>query len=332
MKLRRMTTLAVSVLVLAFDGVAQDDLGKQLGKVAGQNAVSYISPLLSGLGADLNSGLYHSADLHDVLGFDIGVKLSAMTPTDEDKVFDFVLPDQITYSGFTLRAGTDYDKVITGSTTALGEKAGREVKVKSTSTFVPLRGQTIFTTPQGFNLKAVPLIVPQAAVGLPLGFEVMGRFIPTTTIPPSSYGEPVGKVSFIGFGIRHDIDQYIPLCPVDIAVHFMTQKLTISDGDDNKILSGSGTAYGAEVSKSLAVLTIYGGFQMEKSSWTIEPYKYTDLATNTNVRIDGFSVDGKNTSRFHAGVRLLLLLVNIHADYSFAKQPVITAGVGITFR
>jgi hypothetical protein len=71
---------------------------------------------------------------------------------------------------------------------------------------------------------------------------------------------------------------------------------------------------------------------MEKSSWTIEPYKYTDLATNTNVRIDGFSVDGKNTSRFHAGVRLLLLLVNIHADYSFAKQPVITAGVGITFR
>ncbi|MEK6755651.1 MAG: DUF6588 family protein, partial [Bacteroidota bacterium] len=159
------------MLIVCFNAVAQDDLGKQLGKVAGQNAISYVAPLLSGLGADLNSGFYHSADLHDILGFDIGVKLSAALTTDEDKVFDFVLPDQIVYSGFTLRAGTDYDKVITGSPTALGEKTGKEVKVKSTSGFVPLRGQTIFTTPQGFNLKGVPLIVPQASVGLPLGIE-----------------------------------------------------------------------------------------------------------------------------------------------------------------
>jgi len=332
MKLGRIHAVAVSILFLTFTAIAQDDLGKQLAKVAGQNAVSYVSPLLSGLGADLNSGLYHSADLHEILGFDVGVKLSAVTPKDEDKVFDFVLPDQITYSGVTLQAGIDYDKVITGSPTALGEKSGREVKVKSTSSFVPLRGQTIFTTPQGFNLKGVPLIVPQAAVGLPLGFEVIGRFIPTTTVPPSSYGDPVGKVSFVGFGVRHSIDQYIPLCPIDIAVHFMTQKLTISDNDDNKILSGSGIAYGAEVSKSLAVLTLYGGFQIEKSSWNIEPYRFSDPSTNTTVTLDGFSVDGKNTSRFHAGVRLLLLFVNIHADYSFAKQPVITAGVGITFR
>src|SRR3972149_5095287 len=189
MKLGRIHAVAVSILFLTFTAIAQDDLGKQLAKVAGQNAVSYVSPLLSGLGADLNSGLYHSADLHEILGFDVGVKLSAVTPKDEDKVFDFVLPDQITYSGVTLQAGIDYDKVITGSPTALGEKSGREVKVKSTSSFVPLQGQTIFTTPQGFNLKGVPLIVPQAAVGLPLGFEVIGRFIPTTTVPPSSYGE-----------------------------------------------------------------------------------------------------------------------------------------------
>jgi hypothetical protein len=314
---------------VCFTAVAQDDLGKQLGKVAGQNAISYVAPLLSGLGADLNSGFYHSADLHDILGFDIGVKLSAALTTDEDKVFDFVLPDQIVYSGFTLRAGTDYDKVITGSPTALGEKSGVPVKVKQGR---PLAGQTIFTTPQGFNLKGVPLIVPQASVGLPLGIEVIGRFIPTVTVPPSSFGEPVGKVNFIGFGVRHDIDQYIPLCPIDIAIHFMTQKLTVSDNNDNKILSGKGTAYGVEVSKGLALLTLYGGFQLEKSSWDVEPYKFSDPSTGTSVQVDGFSVEGKNKSRFHAGIRLLLLLINVHADYSFATQPVITAGVGITLR
>jgi hypothetical protein len=332
MKITRILAVPIFLLTISFVSSAQDDIGKQLSKVAGQNAISYVSPILSGFGADLNSGFYHSADLHDVLGFDVGLKLSAVTPKDADKSFDFVLPDQIVYSGFTLRAGVDYDKTITGSPTALGDETGREVKVKSTSAFVPLRGQTIFTTPKGFNLKTVPLILPQASIGLPLGFEVVGRFIPTMTIPPSGFGDPVGKMNFIGFGLRHSIDQYIPLCPVDIAVHFMTQKLTISDDHDNKIFSGSGTAYGVEVSKSLAVLTLYGGFQMEKSSWDVEPYKYSDPSTNATVQLAGYSVEGKNKSRFHAGVRLLLLIVNVHADYSFATHPVFTAGVGITLR
>ena len=122
------------------------------------------------------------------------------------------------------------------------------------------------------------------------------------------------------------------MIPIDVAVHFMTQKLTISDMNDNKILGASGTAYGIEVSKSLVLFTVYGGYQIEKSSWTLEPYNYFDPSNSTSIDIPGFSVDGKNTSRFHVGVRLLLLIVNVHADYSFAQQPVLTLGVGISFR
>lgn len=336
MKLPRVAMLLAFLLAVSFTLFAQDDIGKQLSKVAGQNAVNYLTPLLSGLGADLNSGFYHSADLHDVLGFDVGVKLSAVTVKDADKTFDFVLPDQITFSGVTLKAGTDYDNVVSGSPTAVGSSTGKDVKVvvKQTSSYTALRGQTIYsmTTPPGFNLKGIPLIVPQAAIGLPLGFEVIGRFIPTMTVPPSSFGSPIGKVNFIGFGLRHSIDQYIPLCPVDISVHFVTQNLTLSDNNENKILSGTGTAYGAEVSKSIALLTLYGGFQLEKSKWSVDSYKFTDPATNISTQLQGFSVNGKNTSRFQAGVRLLLLIVNIHADYSFATQPGPTAGVGISFR
>ena len=69
-----------------------------------------------------------------------------------------------------------------------------------------------------------------------------------------------------------------------------------------------------------------------KNLWTLEPYNYFDPSTSKSIDIPGFSVDGKNTSRFHVGVRLLLLIVNVHADYSFAQQPVLTAGVGISFR
>jgi hypothetical protein len=319
--------LGACILMLTVSLRAQDDLGKQLSKVAGLNAKNYLGSFLSGLGADLNSGLYHSADLHEVLGFDIGLKVGAVMVKDEDRVFDLEMPDQVTYLGFTLQAGTDYDKMITGSPTVLGDGAGKEVKVKSTSPYIPLRGQTLFTTPSGFNLKYLPLVAPQASIGLPLGLEVIGRFIPTVSLP-----EDAGKVNFVGFGLRHDIDQYIPLLPIDIAVHFMTQKLTISDNADKKLLTATGTAYGIEVSKSLVLFTLYGGFQIEKSTWDIESYTFSDVSSGTTVQVPGFSLEGANTSRFHAGIRMLLLFVNIHADYSFATQPVLTAGVGISFR
>ncbi|MBI3587380.1 MAG: hypothetical protein HY088_09650, partial [Ignavibacteriales bacterium] len=299
--------------------------GKQLSKVAGQNAVNYLTPLLSSWGADLNSGFYYSADLHGILGFDIGLKASAVFVKDEDKVYDFIMPDQLKDSktGLTLSVlNGDYDKIIKGAPTAVGTKTSIDVKGKK-GLFL---NQTIFTTPPGYDLKYVPLLVPQASIGLPLGLEVIGRFI-----PPTSVGD-AGKVNFIGFGLRHNIDQYIPLIPVNISVHFMTQKLTLSDNNDKKILSATGTAYGVEVSKSLALVTLYGGFQFEKSTWDIEPYSFNNPESGSTIQIEGFSVDGKNKSRFHGGLRFLLLFINIHADYSFSEHPVATAGVGISFR
>lgn len=333
MRSRSLILFVGCLALFSLTSVAQDDLGKQLSKVANQNAINYLSPVLSAWGADLNSGLYHSADLHDILGFDIGLKVGAVIVKDEDKVFDLVLPDQMrfTYNGihYTLNAVVDYDKVISGAPTALGDPNGKAVTIKSTSPFVPLRGQTIFTSPRGFDMKHASLLMPQAAVGLPFGLEVIGRFVPNITLPDNA-----GKVNFIGFGIRHSIDQYIPLCPIDVSIHFMTQNLTISDMNDHKLIGAKGTAYGIEASKSLALLTVYGGYQLEQSEWDVDPYtpdpsltQFTDAPV-----IDGFHVDGRNTSRFHAGVRLLLAIINVHADYSFATQPVITAGVGISLR
>jgi hypothetical protein len=334
MRSRSLRLIAGCLALFSLTSDAQDDLGKQLSKLANQDAVNYLSPVLSAWGADLNSGLYHSADLHDILGFDIGVKVGAVMVKDEDKVFDLVLPDKMsfTYNGtpFTLTAGVDYDKVISDAPTVFGNSNGKAVTIKSTSPFVPLRGQTVFTSPKGFDMKFASLMMPQAAIGLPFGLEVIGRFVPNITLP-----DDAGKVNFIGFGIRHSLDQYIPLCPIDISIHFMTQKLTVSDMNDQKIVSASGIAYGVEVSKSLALLTVYGGYQLEKSEWEVDSYSLDpswSQLTGTSLRIDGFRVDGKNTSRFHAGVRLLLAIINVHADYSFATQPVLAVGVGISFR
>jgi len=75
MKAGRYSVLLGLLMVLAFKLYAQEGLSTQLSKVAGTNAVNYLAPLFSAWGADLNSGFYHSADLHDVLGFDVGLRL-----------------------------------------------------------------------------------------------------------------------------------------------------------------------------------------------------------------------------------------------------------------
>ncbi len=332
MNFLRTIILAAGVLVIT-SGLAvaqQNDIAAQLTKMLDANANGYLEPLASGLGAGLNSGFYHSADLHGILGFDIGVKVGLTMIAGEHKTFDFVLPDQLTYQSgggpLTLHANTDYDPIVRNSPTFAGSKAGQPVYLKSTSAYYGLlNGQPIFVTPQGFDYSRLPLFAPQASIGLPFGIEVIGRFLPSTNIGDA------GKLNFIGFGIRHDIDQYIPFCPVDIAVHFMTQKVTVNDKSGNKVMSLSGTAFGAEVSKSLLILTLYGGFQFESSKLTVDSYTPDPIFGQTTT-VGGISIDGANKTRALVGVRFLLALINIHADYSFSKYPVATAGIGITFR
>jgi hypothetical protein len=317
--------LGMSIVVWTTGIAQQNDLTAQLSKMLSTNAKGYLEPLASGLGADLNSGFFHSADLHSVLGFDIGVKVGLATIKDGNKTFNFALPSSISVGPVTYVAGTDYDQNIPDAPTFCGG-AGVPVKVKAGR---PNAGTTIFTTPQGYDFSSLPLFAPQAAIGLPFGIEVIGRFLPSTNIGDA------GKVNFVGFGLRHDIDQYIPFCPVDIAVHFMTQKVTVNDKSGNKVMSLSGTAFGAEVSKSLLLLTLYTGFQIESSSLSVEPYNYTftdPTGQPATAQIAGFSVDAANKARFLVGARILLALINIHADYSFSKYPVATAGIGITFR
>ncbi len=324
MNIIRTTILIIGIsLAITSVGLAQNDLSGQLSKIIGANANNYLEPLASGLGAGLNSGIYHSADLHSVLGFDIGVKVGLAMIASEHKTLDFVLPNQIKFGPNTFVAGTDYDQIIHNSPTFAGGTKGVDVVVKPGQFGA---GTTIFTTPAGFDYSRLPLFAPQAAIGLPFGIEVIGRFLPSTNIGDA------GKVSFIGFGLRYDIDQFIPFCPVDIAAHFMTQKVTIDDKGGNKIMSLSGTAFGAEVSKSLIFLTLYTGVQFESSNLSVDPYNYKDPLTSVPAQINGFSITGADKTRFLVGVRMLLAVINIHADYSLSKYPVLTAGVGITFR
>jgi hypothetical protein len=307
------------------------DLQEQLSQMGHDAAVGYITPILRGWGNDLNSAMYYSADLHDILGFDIGAKVAMSRFTDADKTYSFNLPNQMTtrIGGIPviLRAGTDYDQNVTANS-AVGLKDTTYVYTKASSIYSTNGRRKILALPGGFDLGSlgVPLPMPQFNLGLPFGLEFMLRYVPTI-----SAGD-AGKFNYAGFGLRYSISQWLPLFPVDIAAHFMTQKMNFKSKDDKDIFSASGTAYGVEVSKKLFILTVYGGFQLESSTMTLADFQGYSPELGQTVTIPGFEVKGSNKSRFTVGARLLLLIVNVHAEYSIATNPVIAVGVGITIR
>jgi hypothetical protein len=350
--IKRYLLLVTCIMIGATSVVVAQDLSAELSRVGTLNVKNYVNPIFNGFAADLNSGFYHSADLHGVLGFDVGVKVGFSLITASDKKYDFITPDSIGIKNpanlaqtISLKAGRDYDAVVSGVPTAVGDKNTKfYVKmIRATGTtpedivkqgiydnLITQHGSNnLFQIPNGFDLPAVPLPMPQAAIGLPFGLEVIIRFIPTV-----SAGN-VGNFNYMGFGLRYNVDQWVPMLPLDVAVHFMTQKMYFKSKDDKDIFNASGTAYGVEVSKKLLFLTVYGGFQLEKATFTLSQIdgKFTTPdGTETPFTIPETTFEGQNKSRATLGLRLLLAVVNLHAEYSFAKTPVAAIGVGISLR
>ncbi len=325
----RMLVAVSAALWISYGTTNAQDLSTTLNALGSANVSTYISPLLNSFAAGMNNAIYYSADLHGVLGFDIGLRVGVVKIKDDAKSFDFVMPDQISFTSgantVTLYAGADYDKTTSAAPTVAGSTDPFNVLVKNTSIYTALRGQKLLPVDiKGFNVGYLGSFAPQINVGLPLGLEVMARYSPP--IPAGDFG----KVAFAGFGLRYDVDQFLPLFPVDIAVHFMTQSITMKDKAEQEIFTGKGTAYGVEVSKSLLFLTVFGGFQLQSAKMKLGAID--GKIGNTPYHLDSFEQDGPNKSQVTVGVRVLLLLVNVHAEANFAGTPTYGLGVGITFR
>jgi len=101
------------------------------------------------------------------------------------------------------------------------------------------------------------------------------------------------------------------------------------------------------ISKKLSVITFYGALGWNQSTGRIalegnypiptgltidpnDPTKTLTVVTDFQNPIDFTMKNG--SPRFTAGFRLKLLILTIHADYTFANYPVATAGVGFSIR
>jgi hypothetical protein len=286
-----------SVLLLAVPSIVAQSIDQRLQSFASEYAKGYVQPLVDAFGANLNSGLYHSADTEGALDIYGGIKI----------IGTFVSSDMQTFN-----ATSPYNGQRSTTATVLGGN-GSDIP----GTIPPgapgkyLNGASAYS-----GVKLVPLFVPQASVGNIMGTQLMIRYLPAQNI------SDVGQVSFWGAGVQHSLSQYLPMFPLCVAAQVAYQHLTVGDN-----FTASAFSIGVQASKKIVLVTIYGGVAYEGCSMTLS-YNYTQPGT---TQTKNFSVDftGANTVRATVGASVNFLFFKVNADYSLGKIPVGSIGIGV---
>jgi hypothetical protein len=314
---------------------------------------AYFTPWANAFGAGLNGSWYNTAKPHKLGGFDITTGINVGFVPTADQTFD--LSKLGLSSGISGTTGTT-------STIAGPDKQGPALTFSQS-------GITLasFNAPPGTNWRYIPVPTAQIGIGLPLGTEIKGRFIPKIPIKG-------GDVMLWGIGLMHSIMQYIPgneLLPVDASIFAGYTRLTgnvpvslqpetIGTHPPNYSAPYSATFtdqkftatvealnISAIASVNLPVISFYGGLGYNKTKTLLEltgNYPTPTLVTpgmyaeynNTGVKkgTDFPKMDIENFSglRANIGFRLKFAVITIHADYTRAQYNVLSTGLGISFR
>jgi hypothetical protein len=176
------------------------------------------------------------------------------------------------------------------------------------------------------HTRIAPLIIPHASFGSILGTDVSVRWLPRIEHP--NYG----SIHLRGAGIRHNVSRYLSSLPVDVAISVAWQHLNAkSRAAGDFAIDIETVAYGILVSKTVAVVTVYGGLQRER---TTVDYRYVfegqvgDADEGVNI---AFSHDASIRGRAVLGVTLSLGPLVTNIDYGVGTERVASAGIGFGF-
>ncbi len=261
------------------------------------NITGYAKPLVTTLGASMNSGGYYTASIPSLFGFAISFRGMYIMIPDDQKSFTPQLLD-----GYTADKKTP---------TIWGEKSG--------AYYAGPEGY--ITMPPGLNQNSVPLGYPQIAVSI-LGTEVMLRYLPTIDISDQN------SVSMFGIGVQHEISRYIPLLPVDVAAQILYSTFEITN-----LVDVSNFAFNVHASKTFGVFTPYFGLQLESTKVDITYDVKADpnnplLTQSQKLKV---SIDGDNTFRATLGGSLKLAVIVLNLDYNISSQSLLTGGLTFAF-
>jgi hypothetical protein len=356
--LKRIKVLLVSVILLssaAFSQFENVDFLRTAPQDGAKFIEAYIAPWANAFGAGLNGSWYNTAKPHKFGGFDVTLGVNIGMVPASDKTFEI--------------SSLDLSPALAGTgqaSTIAGPKNNPQAMTYSVGG-VEL---ATFETPPGTEWKFIPVPTLQVGIGLPLGTELKGRFIPRLQIKG-------GDIMLWGVGLMHSITQYLPgdkLLPVDASIFAGFTRLNgnvpldlqpaivgghnpnytnyslASFNDQNLSATIDALNVGAIASINLKVITFYGGLGYSKTKTLIEltgyyptptvvtpgvaaPYaEYNDTGVKTGSDFGEINIENFSGLRANIGFRIKLAVITFYADYTRSQYNVVSAGLGVSFR
>ncbi len=149
----------------------------------------YVTPATDAAVYQASASWMNSAKKKEKWTFDLGLHANVFFVPNRDREFT------VSNSDFQFFQIEGQESAVVPS--ALGDDA--QVYMNG-----DLGGQQIrFKTPEGINQETVVYPYLQASLGLPYGFEVVGRYSTRTKLKKGDY-------QVYGFGLKHSISQYFP--------------------------------------------------------------------------------------------------------------------------
>ena len=301
--MKRGLLLFLFILTFQFN-LSYGQVGLGIFGLAPDDAKEYSKPLATFFGTYFNSGTYYSADLPTTFQFKFSIV----------GMYSFITDGQ---KSFTPNPGIEGYSTSGSTSTFVGEKG---------SYYIGPGGFLAY--PGGFNVSSVPSGIYQAA-GSFYGTELMLRFFPSIKISDL-------KTGLWGVGLKHNISQWIPGLPFDLAVQLLYNSFGLEyDGDDPTSyikMDSKNFAINAHASKTFEeMFIVYGGLQYESSSMDLG-YFFKDpneLYPTIKDTRQSTSVDGDNVFRFTAGGAVKLGVVVFNLDFNITSMFTISGGASL---
>lgn len=352
---------AIIFFALVFSGVGiSQTLQETLSGLSNDAAQSYVSPIISAFGSNLNSGWVHKSPSSKVFGIDIEVGIVAMATMfgDNNKTFlssgtfrfnnsqalDLLNKnpstqglDNVEKNALAYALSKEEFNVSISGPTIVGKKESEvlvgfggknNLSADNGVHSYNIDPTTVHTGVMGFlgDAPALPLVAPQFSIGTVYGTMATFRFLPSIEV-----GD-LGKFSYFGFGLQHNPAMFIPVpLPVDVSAAFFTQSLKVGD-----IFKTTATTFGIYASRTFGwgiSITPFAGFAIESSSVDVAydvEYPSDAVGGTIKEKIE-FSMKGENSTRLTIGASLKLALLNLSVDYSLAQYNAASLGVSFIF-
>lgn len=352
-----MKKLVLGLLILLFvSGLFAASLEDTLEDLSGNAVKSYVGPIVSAFGTNMNGGWFHKVPKKSIFGIDVEfgiVAMGTMFP-DDDKHFDTtgnfsftrdqaeelieegLYPPAVQNALIDKLISEEFEVGISGATIigseddhVMIEFFGKEFDLEALGTFT-VPGDSIDTGVGGYldGVSALPMFAPQLGIGTVFGTKAYARFVPTMDL-----GE-LGDFSYWGFGLQHNVKAWIPVpLPIDVSLAAFTQKMKIGD-----YVEATATTMGVNAGKTLGMrflsVTPYAGLMLESSKMEFT-YNYV-IGENpvTNEPMEqkiNFEMEGDNNSRLILGAAVRLGVFNFSGDYNIGKYNSATASFGLAF-